>query len=214
MPKGGKFYAVRHGRKTGIFTSWAETLVQISGFSNAVYKSFSTKQDAVDWLEERPMQTPEDAVVFYTDGSHIKGTPKRGIGVFCAHGGAEFELAQPMDDLPEEASNPTLELLAALAALDSVPADAAPTKILIVADYIGVKQYVEGLWTPKASIPGEFQKAARRLAARCAALRNRGFEVRARHVDGHSGVPGNERADALAKQRTARDNLDALWKHK
>lgn len=205
---------MRVGRKTGIFTSWPETWAQVSGVKNATFKGFSTRQDAADWLEERAPQAPDDGVVFYTDGSHIKGTPRRGVGVFCARDGAEFELAQPMDDLPAEASNPTLELLAALAALDSVPADAAPTRITVVADYIGVKQYVERLWTPKPAVPGEFQKAAGRLALRCAALRGRGFEIRARHVDGHSGVPGNERADALAKQRTARGNLDALWKQK
>ncbi|BAY29709.1 hypothetical protein NIES2107_15530 [Nostoc carneum NIES-2107] len=41
-----KYYAVLHGRETGIFTSWAECEKQIKGFSGAVYKSFKTRGEA------------------------------------------------------------------------------------------------------------------------------------------------------------------------
>ena len=36
----GKYYAVKNGRQTGIFESWAECEEQVKGFSGAVYKSF------------------------------------------------------------------------------------------------------------------------------------------------------------------------------
>ena len=36
----GKIYAVRKGRKTGIFQTWDETKEQVDGFSGAEYKSF------------------------------------------------------------------------------------------------------------------------------------------------------------------------------
>ncbi|WP_353962237.1 RNase H1/viroplasmin domain-containing protein [Chlorogloeopsis sp. ULAP01] len=38
-----KYYAVFKGRKTGIFTSWAECEEQIKGFSGVLYKSFKTR---------------------------------------------------------------------------------------------------------------------------------------------------------------------------
>lgn len=41
-----KYYAVMRGRKTGIFTNWAECEEQIQGFSGAAYKSFKTRQEA------------------------------------------------------------------------------------------------------------------------------------------------------------------------
>lgn len=41
-----KYYAVLKGRKTGIFTSWADCEEQISGFSGALYKSFRTRGEA------------------------------------------------------------------------------------------------------------------------------------------------------------------------
>ena len=38
-----KFYAVKQGRKTGIFTSWDEAKAQVDGYSGAVYKSFKLR---------------------------------------------------------------------------------------------------------------------------------------------------------------------------
>ncbi|MBR1774999.1 MAG: ribonuclease H family protein [Bacteroidales bacterium] len=48
MQKTKKYYVVFSGRKKGIFTSWDDCKASIDGFSNARYKSFSTKQEAVE----------------------------------------------------------------------------------------------------------------------------------------------------------------------
>ena len=45
-----KFYAVKRGRVTGLFTTWDECKEQVDGFPGAVYKSFPTEQTARDWL--------------------------------------------------------------------------------------------------------------------------------------------------------------------
>lgn len=49
MPK--KFYAVRKGRKTGIFTTWDESRAQVHGFPSAEYKSFPTMEGAKAFME-------------------------------------------------------------------------------------------------------------------------------------------------------------------
>lgn len=41
-----KYYVVWKGRKTGIFTSWAETEQQVKGFLGAEYKAFGTRTEA------------------------------------------------------------------------------------------------------------------------------------------------------------------------
>jgi len=41
-----KYYVVWKGRKTGIFTSWAECEAQVKGFVAAEYKSFGTLKEA------------------------------------------------------------------------------------------------------------------------------------------------------------------------
>lgn len=45
-----KFYAVKKGRKTGIYRTWDEAKAQIDGFSGAEYKSFKNITDAIDYL--------------------------------------------------------------------------------------------------------------------------------------------------------------------
>ena len=45
MPK-RKYYVVWKGRKTGVFTSWAECEEQVKGFAGAEYKAFSTREEA------------------------------------------------------------------------------------------------------------------------------------------------------------------------
>ncbi|HJR81498.1 MAG TPA: ribonuclease H family protein [Anaerolineales bacterium] len=41
-----KYYVVWKGRKTGIFTSWAEAEKQVKGFQGAEYKAFGTQKEA------------------------------------------------------------------------------------------------------------------------------------------------------------------------
>ena len=36
-----KYYAVKKGRKTGIFTTWDDCKAQVNGYKGAVYKSFT-----------------------------------------------------------------------------------------------------------------------------------------------------------------------------
>lgn len=41
-----KYYAVRKGRRTGVFATWAECQKQVTGFSGAEFKSFGTMEEA------------------------------------------------------------------------------------------------------------------------------------------------------------------------
>ena len=43
----GKYYAVKKGRKPGVYQSWAECKAMVDGFPGAVYKSFKTREEAV-----------------------------------------------------------------------------------------------------------------------------------------------------------------------
>ncbi|BGP13936.1 hypothetical protein JCM10213_003852 [Rhodosporidiobolus nylandii] len=44
--KGPKFYAVHCGHKPGVYETWPETQVQVTGFQGAKHKSFPTRQEA------------------------------------------------------------------------------------------------------------------------------------------------------------------------
>ncbi|HEM3649581.1 TPA: RNase H1/viroplasmin domain-containing protein [Streptococcus suis] len=45
-----KYYAIKSGRKTGIFNSWTEAEGYVKGFPNAKYKSFTSIEEAEEYL--------------------------------------------------------------------------------------------------------------------------------------------------------------------
>ena len=47
----GKYYAVKKGRKPGVYQSWAECKAMVDGFPGAVYKSFKTREEAVTFAK-------------------------------------------------------------------------------------------------------------------------------------------------------------------
>lgn len=47
-----KFYAVKKGKQTGIFNTWAEAQDQVKGFSGAQFKSFATLDEAKEYMAD------------------------------------------------------------------------------------------------------------------------------------------------------------------
>ncbi|MGR5924901.1 ribonuclease H1 domain-containing protein [Bacillus pacificus] len=73
-----KFYAVKRGRKEGIFTSWDECKEQVTGFPNALYKSFPTYEEAKSFIDGKSISNPPERkeegqisdITAYIDGSY------------------------------------------------------------------------------------------------------------------------------------------------
>lgn len=59
----GKYYAVRTGRKPGIYDNWDEAKAQVDGFKNAKYKSFKTKEEAIAFLNDASTHEPKKCSV-------------------------------------------------------------------------------------------------------------------------------------------------------
>ena len=51
-----KYYVVWKGKQTGVFSSWDDCKKQIQGFTGAVYKSFKTKEAAVNAYQRSPKE--------------------------------------------------------------------------------------------------------------------------------------------------------------
>lgn len=63
-----KIYAVRQGRKTGLFSTWSECQKQVMGYSGAEYKSFVSVDEA-----RRFLAGGEDSAPFGNDGEEGTG---------------------------------------------------------------------------------------------------------------------------------------------
>lgn len=68
-----KFYAVKKGKKPGIYTTWSDCQKQVNGFSGAQYKSFKTKNEALVYMGEKNASTKRpsvssNAIQLFSDG--------------------------------------------------------------------------------------------------------------------------------------------------
>lgn len=46
------FYGVKEGKTPGVYETWKECEEQIKGYSNAVYKKFKTREEALEFIED------------------------------------------------------------------------------------------------------------------------------------------------------------------
>lgn len=134
------FYAVAKGNKTGVFEKWSECLQSIKGYSQARYKKFETKDDALSFIQQ--FETGETAVsslddmkpdyYVYTDGScyrNGKTNAVAGIGVY-------FEKDDPRNlskKISGKLTNNTAELHAILEAFKIIETDAINGKKIVIA---------------------------------------------------------------------------------
>lgn len=100
-----KYYAVKKGHHPGIYLTWADCQKEVSGFSGAVYKSFTTRDEAETWLkpsEEAPDRhsSNDDVIYVFTDGGsrnhgnkagqHVKQSDKAAWALLIMKNGQKF----------------------------------------------------------------------------------------------------------------------------
>lgn len=78
-----KYYAVKKGRITGIYYNWDDTKRQVDGFPGAIYKSFTSMQEAKAFLVGEEVKTPAQNVSRKT--IQTKAAPKKlDLGQYAA----------------------------------------------------------------------------------------------------------------------------------
>src|SRR5690606_38717395 len=106
-----KNYAVKIGKVTGVFNTWSECKLQVDGYPGAVYKSFSTKEEAEEFIgssikssvdtpsvgdsnldiESYISQIDHSTVVAFVDGSYDDSSKMYGYGVVLVNKLGEIE---------------------------------------------------------------------------------------------------------------------------
>ena len=208
-----KFYAVKRGRKTGLFTVWAECAAQVKGFQGAVYKGFMTEEEARAWLggadarTEQPRAAAEMAApsapdadyIIHTDGSCLRNPGGAGGWAAVIETAATGAVEEKSGGAPETTNN-RMELTAALMALSAVPEGA---RVALYTDSQYLKNAFTKFWLPAWKKRG-WKKADGEPVLNQdlwvqldAAFATR--QVQFHWVKGHAGNPRNERCDALAR---------------
>ncbi len=189
-----KYYAVRKGKKTGLFETWDECKMQVDGFSGAEYKSFPTKEEAEGYLagdaHEASGTEGEDCLKIYVDGSYFEG--EFSYGMVVLDNGTEHTFFQKVEDKElAKMRNVAGEIKGAEAAMQYA-IDHGAKRLFIYHDYEGIAKWCNGAW--KANLQGtqayrDFYRKAKELV-----------DISFVKVAGHSGDKYNEMADELAKK--------------
>lgn len=191
-----KFYAVRVGRKPGVYKSWSECESQVKQYPGAVFKGFEDEDSANNFVkgveENNSTHVALEGVVAYVDGSFDLETNRYSYGVIIIDGANEKHFSGIGDD--EEMAkmrNVAGEILGAMAAM-RYARDNGIKEITILHDYQGISEWAEGRWATNKEGTNGYRVFCEEIA--------KSVKVKFQKVVGHSGNFYNDVADALAKR--------------
>lgn len=198
-----KYYAVKDGHQTGIFTDWVTTQKQVAGYSNADFKSFKTLEEAEIYLgttSVQPEKTPQpvssdpNEMVIFTDGSFNQKTNTYGFGYTITYNNQQIEgFGGENDPSLSDMRQVAGEIIAATTALRRGIRH-NPGHISIHYDYKGVEEWATGNWKANKPATQFYAKEMQRL------IQHYGKPVTFVKTKAHSGIEGNEYVDDLAKK--------------
>ena len=114
-----KYYAVRKGRNTGIYRTWDECKSQVFQYAGAEYKSFTTEQEALEYIGRLKNNDVQSESYAYVDGSFNIVTGVYGYGGFLVYNNEKYIITGSGSD-SEMASmrNVAGEILGSMAAVE------------------------------------------------------------------------------------------------
>ena len=213
-----KYYAVRRGRVTGIFATWAECKKQVEHYSNCEYAGFSTLDDALEFLGDVPDNTKQQTsdcakqhtqgivpksgdsnlltgekamAIAYVDGSYNAKTKRFAYGAVIFHAGREIQLSNSYFDAElSSMHNVAGEILGAQAVMQWC-IEQGITYLRLFYDYEGIEKWCTGKWKANKNGTQAYRDYYKSLSDK--------LFVEFVKVKGHSGDKYNDMADQLAK---------------
>lgn len=188
-----KFYAVRHGKKKGIFVSWEECKNSVNHYPNAEYKSFSSLLEAKKWIKSNAKVNSgkENDVLVYVDGGYdeMKGICGCGwaiiINKMVSHQGY-FAIKDVYGS-----RNVTGEINAVLAAIKYCT-KLKLNSFTICHDYYGISKWINKEWKANTPIAKFYTSEFNKI------IKVSKLKVDFKKVKGHSDDKFNNLVDSLA----------------
>ena len=190
-----KFYAVRKGKKTGIFNTWDECKEQVNVYSGAEYKSFTLKEEAEEYIglnKSIDKVNYDNRVEAYVDGSYEHSIREYGSGVVILKNNNVEKTYSTKGKKESLVSMRTVagEIEAAKIAMNYC-LDNNIENLILYFDYEGIEKWCTGVWKTNKEGTIEYKKFYDSIKSK--------LNVEFVKVKAHSGDKYNEEADKLAK---------------
>ena len=190
-----KFYAVRKGKKTGIFNTWDECKEQVNGYSGAEYKSFTLKEEAEEYIglnKSIDKVNYDNRVEAYVDGSYEHSIREYGSGVVILKNNNVEKTYSTKGKKESLVSmrNVAGEIEAAKIAMNYC-LDNNIENLILYFDYEGIEKWCTGVWKTNKEGTIEYKKFYDSIKSK--------LNVKFVKVKAHSGDKYNDVADKLAK---------------
>lgn len=189
-----KFYAVRKGRKKGIYRTWDECKLQVHGFAGAEYKSFTSLEEANNYIEDKKINKfdIENSVEAYVDGSYEHCIRAYGSGVVILKNNIieKTYSIKGEDENLVDMRNVAGEIEASKIAMNHCIENNIENLVLYF-DYEGIEKWCNGTWKTNKEGTKEYKKYYDSIKDK--------LNVKFVKVKAHSGDKYNEEADRLAK---------------
>lgn len=202
-----KFYAVKCGHKIGIYNNWVDCSKQVQGYSGAIYKGFTTLEEAEVYLagqsskKSKGLKTEQEVLesidnnemVAYVDGSNLgDGSAfSWGIVTFSKLLGKVEINGSSTNEEQAQYRNIAGELFASVKAT-RFAIENKMTKITIYHDYSGIRHWALGEWKTNNKLSRDYEAFFKKAKS--------DIEFEFIKVAGHTGDVFNEEADKLAKK--------------
>lgn len=200
-----KYYAVYKGKSGSpkIFTSWDECKKEVIGFKGAIYKSFTTEKDAINFIElnsegkvsdkTEELIENEEGLFIYVDGSFAVDKGNYSYGLVAVKDGEIIykDKGTGVDKEAVSLRNVSGEVLGAKMAVEYAIKNGFK-EITIAYDYQGVESWAIGTWKRNNRITAEYNEFMQ--------SKMKEVKIRFKKIKGHSGHKYNDLADKLAKE--------------
>lgn len=191
-----KFYAVRVGKKIGVYYTWADCQKQTKGVSGASFKSFPTYEEAQAFITPESTHNIDEKnasiIDIFIDGSFEQSIQKYSFGMVVDHL-ERPTLNKSFDDQRFLVNrNVSGELLGAMYAFKWILENQQKDILYrINYDYEGIEKWATADW--KAN------KALTKCYAVISKVAMKEANIKFNKVPAHAGVELNEVVDQLAK---------------
>ncbi len=188
-----KYYAIKDETHKVIVESWEEAQSVIKECKGPKYKSFSIKEEAIAYLEDRPFSDGVTEPKAYIDGSFNSKTSVYGFGAILIIDNKEYTFKKGYEEIDEYTENRNVagEIKAAGFIINYAYKNGIK-RLHIFFDYQGIESWYTKAWKANTKIAIEYQKFSD--------LMNGKIEVVFHKVKRHTNNEYNDKVDRLAKE--------------